>query len=585
MPKYFFRKLKNYCRLTPRVVRRYGDINPEDIFLDSTNLPGYEGHALEGRIEKPVSERTFFMVRLFLFLIVIALAGRLWVLGVKNGQVYALVSENNRLEQTIIFANRGVILDRNGRELAGNSLKEEPGSGTKVSPAFAARIYAPLKGSAHLVGYIKYPKMDRAGFYYEEAYSAKDGAEKVYDEILRGANGLKLKETTVSGTVTSESVIEKPQDGRSVTLSVDARINEEFHRAIAELAEKSRFVGGAGVIMDVETGELLALTSYPEYDQNAMTVGLDQDTFSRLLKDPRKPFLNRVVGGLYTPGSIVKPIIAIGALREKIIAPEKEIFSSGSITVPNPYNPSKPSVFGDWKAHGWTDMAEALAVSSDTYFYSIGGGFASQKGLGITLIDRYLQMFGLTDKTGIELPGELSGVIPTPEWKSKRFNGDNWRLGDTYITSIGQYGTQVTPLNAARFTAAFANRGKLLKPSLLKGGRSVPVVATLDFSDEEWAIVNEGMLEGVKYGTSVGLNVPYVTSGAKTGTAEIGAAKAFVHSWSVGFFPFDKPRYAWAVIMEKGPATNTIGATSVMRRLFDWMNVNAPEYFDPAGAD
>jgi len=176
-------------------------------------------------------------------------------------------------------------------------------------------------------------------------------------------------------------------------------------------------------------------------------------------------------------------------------------------------------------------------------------------------------------------------VIPTPEWKSKRFNGDNWRLGDTYITSIGQYGTQVTPLNAARFTAAFANRGKLLKPSLLKGGRSVPVVATLDFSDEEWAIVNEGMLEGVKYGTSVGLNVPYVTSGAKTGTAEIGAAKAFVHSWSVGFFPFDKPRYAWAVIMEKGPATNTIGATSVMRRLFDWMNVNAPEYFDPAGAD
>src|SRR3989338_8322697 len=136
--------------------------------------------------------------------------------------------------------------------------------------------------------------------------------------------------------------------------------------------------------MDVTTGELLALTSYPEYDQNALTAGMDQVSFNRLLNDKRKPFLNRAVGGLYTPGSIIKPIVALGALNENLISPEKEILSTGSISVPNPYDPSKPSVFGDWKAHGYTDMREALAVSSDTYFYAIGAGYEDQRGLGIT---------------------------------------------------------------------------------------------------------------------------------------------------------------------------------------------------------
>jgi len=299
-----------------------------------------------------------------------------------------------------------------------------------------------------------------------------------------------------------------------------------------------------------------------------------------LINDSSKPFLNRVIGGLYTPGSILKPIIALAALNEGLISPTKQILSTGSITVKNPYDSSKPSVFKDWKAHGWTDMREALAVSSDTYFYSIGGGFEDQKGLGITALDKYFQLFALTEKTGIELLGEVAGIIPTPEWKKEKFNGEIWRLGDTYITAIGQYGTQITPLNAARFVAAIANGGNILTPSILLGGNPEPIKRVIKFNDENWRVVREGMRESVTYGTAVGLNVPYVRAAAKTGTAEIGSAKLLVNSWSVGFFPFENPKYAWAVVMERGPSANTLGATSVTRQLFDWMAIHTPQYFE-----
>jgi len=552
--------------------KKYQDINPEDIFLDSTNLPGFDEHRFEGRIEKPMGQEAFLVLKIVLALVMLALVSKLWILGIKQGSIYAQISENNRLEQTIIFANRGVIYDRNRLELATNNVKVGESD-------FAGRLYAPYLGLAHVVGYLKYPLTDRSGIYYEENYRGRDGIERVYDDLLRGQNGLKLKETDVFGKIISESIIEKPQDGAPLVLSIDAKLTEVLYKSIKSLAEDRGFVGGAGVLMDVETGEILALTSYPEYDQGVLTAGADRAAINLMVNSSAKPFLNRAIGGLYPPGSILKPIIALAALNEKLISPSKEILSTGAITVPNPYDPDKPTIFKDWKVHGWTDMREALAVSSDTYFYTIGGGYEDQKGLGITLLDNYFRNFGLTEKTGVELLGELLGVIPTPEWKKEKFNGDIWRLGDTYITSIGQYGTLITPLNAARFTAAIANSGKLLRPSLISGGAVNPVERIIEFNPEDWRVVHEGMRGSVTYGTSLGLNVPYVDAAAKTGTAQIGSANLYVHSWSVGYFPFDHPKYAWAVVMEKGPSKNLFGATSVVRQLFDWMSVNAPEYF------
>ncbi len=566
MFKKFFKKIL-------RNRRRYEDINPEDIFLDSANLPGFEEHALEGRLEKPMRKETFLALKIILAVVALALVSKLYFLSVISGEIYAEISENNRLQVSLIFANRGVILDRNEVELAGNDIK--------TGNDFAGRRYAEFKGLAHAVGYLKYPLRDDAGVYYELNYQAKDGTELAFNAVLGGVNGRKLVETDVAGAVTSESIVEEPIDGRTVTLSIDAELTQALYNAIESLALKAGFVGGAGVIMDVETGEILALSSFPEYNQNALTRGIDQKSFDALLKSPRAPFLNRATGGLYTPGSIVKPIVALAALNERIISPDKEILSTGSITVENPYDPDKPSVFKDWKAHGYTNMSEALAVSSDTYFYAIGGGYKDQRGLGITLLDKYLTLFGLEEKTGIELPGELEGIIPNPEWKSDKFADDIWRLGDTYITAIGQFGTQITPVNAARFAAAIANKGKLLKPSLISGGQEEPVAGELHFAPEDWQVVHRGMRESVTYGTSLGLNVPYVEAAAKTGTAELGAGKTYVHSWTIGFFPYRKPKYAWAVIMEKAPAATAAGATAVMREVLDWMYWNRQEYLTP----
>lgn len=573
MYKQLFRKIKKRLNLSAPIGRKYQDINPEDIFLDSTNLPGFEEHRFEGRIEKPVSLRTFFIIKLLIVLMILTLTSKLWILGIKQGSVYTQISENNRLEQTLLFANRGLIYDRGMRELVTNIIKEG-------NSDFAGRLYANTRGLAHVVGYLKYPLSDRTGVYYEENYRGRDGIERAYDYLLQGTNGLKLREMDVSGNVTSESVIQKPVDGKPIVLSVDARLAEVTYQAIKSVAESSNFVGGAVALMDVETGEVLVLTSFPEYDQNILTAGANQEAINSLINSLSKPFLNRAIGGLYAPGSILKPIVALAALNEKLISPEKQILSTGSITVPNPYNPSKPSVFKDWKVHGWTDMKEALAVSSDTYFYSIGGGFGDQKGLGIITLDKYFRTFALTDKTGVELLGEVEGVIPTPEWKREKFNDEVWRLGDTYITAIGQYGTQITPINAVRFISTIANGGKVLRPSLLLGGRSEPIERTIKFNEEDWKVVREGMRESVTYGTSVGLNVPYVEVAAKTGTAEIGSGKSYVHSWSVGFFPFTHPKYAWAVVMEKGPSANTFGATAVVRQILDWMAVNTQEYFN-----
>jgi penicillin-binding protein 2 len=552
---------------------KYQDISPEDIFIDSTNLPGFDEHRFEGRIEKPMGRRTFFMTKIILILIVIALGSKLWILNVQQGVSYAKISENNRLGRTLIFANRGLIYDRNMLALATNSIKDQTSD-------FADRVYVSKKGLAHVVGYLKYPRSDRAGVYYEVSYRGRDGVEYVYNDLLQGKNGLKLKETNVSGEVVSESVVQKPIDGDSLILSVDALLTEQLYQSISSLAYDKGFVGGAAVVMDVRSGEIIALTSFPEYDQNILTSGADQSSINLLLHSSAKPFLNRVVGGLYAPGSILKPIVALAALNEKIIEPSKKILSTGSITVKNPYDPSKPSIFKDWKAHGWTDMREALAVSSDTYFYAIGGGYKDQRGLGITVLDKYFQLFSLTEKTGIELFGEVEGVLPTPEWKRLTFNGDIWRLGDTYITAIGQYGTQTTPLNAARFIATVANKGRVLKPSILLDGQIDPLLNIIQFDEKDWQVVHEGMRAAVTYGTAVGLNVPYVKVAAKTGTAEVGSSKQFVNSWSVGFFPYESPKYAWAIVMEKGPSSNTLGATSVMRRLFDWMSLNTPQYFE-----
>ena len=448
-------------------------------------------------------------------------------------------------------------------------------------PDFADRAYATSTGLGTILGYIKYPAKDSSGFYYQKKYTPKDGLEKTYDTELAGINGLHLIETDTRNRVTSESIVEPPKDGKNITLSIDAGIQKELYNTMIEYSTKAGYRGGAGVIMDVYTGEILAMASFPEYDSNIVTDGSDRETINRYLQDTNNPFLNRVVGGMYTPGSIVKPYVAMGVLNEHIIDPSTQILSTGALTVPNPYNPDKPSVFKDWKAHGLVDLRHAIAVSSNVYFFEVGGGFGNQKGLGITNIEKYMRMFGFGSKTGIAIDGEQVGVIPNPTWKKNLFGkNEEWRLGDTYNTSIGQYGVQVTPLQVVRAVASIANGGNLLTPTVIKSDGFVePQRIPISLSPGYFTIVKEGMRLTVTEGTSKVLGIPEIAIAAKSGTAELGVNKSRVNSWITGFFPYEKPRYAFAIVMEKGVANNQVGAALVIRKVLDWIVLHRPEYY------
>jgi penicillin-binding protein 2 len=362
-------------------------------------------------------------------------------------------------------------------------------------------------------------------------------------------------------------------------LSIESSIQNKMYLEIKSLAERVGFSGGAGVIMNVDNGEIIAMTSYPEYSSQVLTDGQDSNLIDKYLKDKKTPFLNRVIDGLYAPGSTVKPFMAYSALNEEIIDPYKNIYSSEYLSLPNPYDSSKPTIFRDWKVHGYVDMKRALAVSSDIYFYTIGGGFENQKGLGILNIDKYMKMFGFGEPLFSSFFIGPKGVIPTPEWKKENFAGDDWRVGNTYHTSIGQYGFQVSPIQMVRAVSAIANGGKILEPKILLN-EEVEVISDLKLKADYLKIVIDGMRDGVvkDYGVAKGLNSKDYSVAAKTGTAELGVYKQFVNSWITGFFPYENPKYAFVIIMEKGPEANTIGAMSVMRQVLDFIALNRPEY-------
>lgn len=562
--------------------RDYSDIDPDAIFMDSKNLPQFDTYQFEGRLEKSISQKSFSFTIATSFLVMLIFLFKIGSLQIVYGDEYRERSENNKLKQILLVAPRGIVYSRDGEKLAWNHLgggeNEEVGI---AEDNFPERKYLETQGFGVLLGFIKYPAKDKAGFYYEEEYTAKDGIELYLNEMLAGRNGLKFIETDVSGEPVSQSIIKPGEKGQDATLSIDSRIQGKLFENIKKLAEKVDFKGGSGVIMDVESGELLAMTSYPEYSSQIMTDGKDENKISDYFQDPNNPFLNRAISGLYTPGSIVKPFMAFAALEENIISPEKEIVSTGQLVIPNRYNPDQPTIFKDWKAHGAVDMRRAIAVSSDVYFYQIGGGFENQKGLGIENIKKYLEKFRFTKKTGFDNTKEVVGIIPNPEWKKEVFGGDVWRVGDTYNTSIGQYGMQITPIQAVVATAALANGGKILSPSITFSSTSTVVSADVIEGDfESFEIPREGMRKAVTEGTAGGLNVPYVQVAGKTGTAELGARKQFVNSWVIGFFPYEKPKYAFVVVMERGPVTNLTGATYVMRQTLDWMHINTQEYFE-----
>lgn len=549
-------------------------VYPDEIFLDSQNLQNFDRQQFEGRIEKPINKKNILFLGIFFLFIIITFCSRLLYLQITHGDEYRKRSDNNILEKINIFTERGIIYDRNKKELAWNK---------KTGDAYTVSTRSYLSpGFAHVVGYVSYPAKDSKGNYWQSEFTGKDGLEKQYNDQMKGENGSKIIETNALGKIYSENIINTPKRGGDLVTTIDSRIQQQLFTIIKNLSDNNSFSGGAGIIIDANNGEILTSTSYPEYDSEILSTGKDNTKIKTYITDKRKFFLDRVVSGLYTPGSIVKPFFALGALNENIISPDKKILSTGSISIPNPYFPDQKTVFKDWKAHGWTDMGQAIAVSSDVYFYTIGGGFGDQKGLGIVNIEKYSKLFGIGTKTGVDLPDEKGGTIPSPEWKIQNFKNDPWRIGDTYHTAIGQYGFQVTPIEMARAVASIANKGKLVTPHFILNDKDKENQFTLiDIKKEYFNNVQDGMRQAVSasYGTALTINVPYVKVAAKTGTAQLGVSKNKVNSWVMGFFPYENPKYAFTIMMEAGPTTNSVSASTVMRQLLDWMSTNTPEYF------
>lgn len=567
-----FGNLKRVWRKRTRNTK--ASIDPDEIFIDSQNLPDFDKNQFEGRLEKPISYSIYNVFSFVLIFVAFVFVYRLWSLQVDQGQKFRQRSDNNNLHNTLIFADRGVIYDRNGLPIVWNSINPN-------NSDFSEREYATSTGLSTTLGYIKYPSKDSSGFYYQEKFVPKDGLEKIYDKEISGKDGIKIIETDVKGNVVSESVVQSPVDGDNLDLSIDLRLQKQLYFAVTDLISRATFKGGAGVIMNVQTGEILAMTNYPEYDSKILTEGKDKEKINTWLKSSNHPFLNRVIDGLYTPGSIMKIFVALGVLQEKVIDPRKEILSTGSISVPNPFFPDKPSIFYDWKAHGMVDLRRALAVSSNVYFYEVTGGYKGQKGIGIDNIDKYVRSFGFGTTTGMNFPGENLGTIPTPEWKEKVFKGEEWRVGDTYNTAIGQYGFQVSPIQVVRAVAGVATNGSLVTPTILKvsDGKNVDkTVVPISFDPNNYTIVKEGMRMCVTEGTCQAVNFSFVQVAGKTGTAQIGLAKDEVNSWAVGFWPYKNPKYAFAIVMERGSKNNQFGATLVMQSFLDWVHIYAPEY-------
>ena len=553
-------------------------IDPDQILMDAENSPQFNTQQFEGVIERPISKKSIKWFGFFIMVSMIAFAVQLVRVQIIEGEKFFSLSENNRLHEIPIFAERGVVFDRNGKALAWNIPAPD-------GEPFLHRAYIEGGGFGHLLGYVGYPTRDQSGFFWRETVIGKSGIEKKFSEYLSGKNGSKVVEVDATGNITSENMMIPPEPGKNLTLSINSGIQSALYNAIKDLAETSNFQGGAGIIMDIKTGELIAMTSYPEFDANVLSQGKDKELISEYATDPRKIYLNRAIAGLYTPGSTVKPYLALAALQEGIITPTTTVFSSGQTLIPNRYDPTKPQIFRDWKkeGHGVTNVYTAIAESVNTFFYAIGGGAQGiTTPLGISRIDIYAEKFGLGTPTGFELENDKKGTVPSPEWKLKAFKTDNaWRQGDTYNSSIGQFGFQVSLLQMVRAVGAIANSGTLITPHLQKDTpiKDSEKIIVTGIDEKNYKIIRDAMRETVLRGTAKVLDVPYVQAAVKTGTAQVGKGNRYMNSWSTGFFPYENPRYTYAVVMDQAPSTNETGASRTVRVLFDWIQNNEPEFF------
>lgn len=410
----------------------------------------------------------------------------------------------------------------------------------------------------------------------------KNGLEYTYESILKGANGRDLVEVDAAGAVVKSLGQLPSSPGATLRSTLDKGLQEVIY---AQFAEKP-YMKGAAVALNPKTGAVLALVSFPSFDSNAFAQGMSAAAYQTLLNNKQLPLFNRVIGAQLPPGSTVKPMVGVAALREGVVTDRTIIYDRGKITVPNQFNPAISYDFVGWKRTGLGPMTirSAIASSSDIYFYVVGGGYPGTgvDGLGIEKLASYYRKFNLGKLTGIDLPGEKPGVVADPAWKAAFYKSDpilgKWYLGDTYHVAIGQGDMLVTPLQVAEWTATIANNGVGMKPHVLdtaKDGNGaivgqfksevlIPKVA----DDSIISIVQQAMRQTVLEGSAQQLKTLPMSSAGKTGTAQFDN-NASEHAWLTAYAPYEEPEIVLTVLVEGGGEGHAV-AGPIVKEVFKW---------------
>jgi len=476
-----------------------------------------------------------------------------------------LIAANLSREQLIMLEIQAQEL--NGCEIQTNTIRE-----------YVADL--PL---AHVLGYtakISPDELKQFSGYAVTDQIGKTGIEKSYEAELRGVPGKKLLEKDALGRIVKEGGEVASEPGNSVVLWLDFELQQNLEKALEDTLNRIGAKKAVAIALDPETGGVLAMVSIPGFDNNLFSRGINKAQYEEIVSNPLNPLFNRAISGTYPTGSTIKPLIASAALEEHIIDPDKELLTHGYIEVPNEYDPEIVYRFADNADHGLVDMRDALAVSSNVYFYTIGGGYGDQQGLGPTRIKDYLLRFGWGAKTDIDLPSEVQGLIPDPAWK-KQAKGEGWWDGDTYLFSIGQGNVLATPLQVVSSFAAIANGGTLYMPRMAKEivmkevSKTVPpqIAKEQIINPDNLEVVRDGMRQAVKWGSSLMLNSLPVSSAAKTGTAQTGRkdadGKDYLYSWVSVFAPYENPEIVLTVMVEDAKE-GSLAVLPVAQEVLQW---------------
>ena len=603
-------------------------VQPEETLLDS----GSEYSDLE----TPISADTFrltFVSAVILFATVMAFTFKI---GIADHETFANLALQNKSVNFLIPPPRGIILDRFGKPLVKNlpsfdllvisrEVRETPSDdnrnkvagilkiqpeefkafisdGIKANSIFFAatdlnkdqvleikylnpdgyyivpntkRYYIDGQQFSQVAGYIgKVNKDDlKDEYYYSTDMIGRLGTEAQYEEILRGEHGRIFFSKEKDENLNKDSV-----QGKNLVLNIDYDLQKKLYNELYGVLASSGLSRGAAVIQNPQNGAVLAMVSFPTFDNNLFIKGLSDNQFKNIFESKAKPLFNRVISGLYNPGSTIKPFMGMTALQEGIITPQDTIRDCVSLVVPNPFDKNSPYVFKNWRQdYGLFNLRRAIAQSCNIFFFTIGGGFGDIPGLGADRIVKYLTAGLANVVLGIDLPGEEHGFVPSPDWKLQT-RGENWYQGDTYNISVGQGDLLVTPLWLNSYISAIANGGTIYKPMVAQRvvdekNNDLKVfkeqqIAKLPFREDVLKEMKSDMEETVISGTAGILKDLPVKAGAKTGTAEVVKGKS-INSLFTAFAPFDHPELNITVLIE-GSASNQGLAIRVAHNVLKW---------------